>query len=137
MSVIQAVVAQDQMNDKIRTIILFFPARELYYGIAHTSRLRKMPITDFNFAAALAELDAWMSAAGPEDVTYYGMFKSVDQYDAWRGELYDENCEASWEFTVLRKDGSITSYVSDTSHPFPKLFQDIRVVAERVGGITK
>lgn len=90
MSAVQAIIVQGQMSDKPRAIIMYLPARELYYGIAHTPQSPKMPITDFDVIEVLATLDAWMSAVGSEEITYYGTFDIGNQYDAWRRELLTE-----------------------------------------------
>ena len=135
MSAIQAIIVQGQMSDKPHAIIMYLPARELYYGIAHTPQSPKMPITDFDVIEVLATLDAWMSAVGSEEITYYGTFDIGNQYDAWRRELFDGDSRASWEVMVMREDGSVTSFVSDAPHPIQKIFQNIRAFAERVGGL--
>ena len=98
---------------------------------------KKLGAVVFRDPAALAALDAWISAAGSEEITYYGTFDIGNQYDAWRRELFDGDSRASWEVMVMREDGSVTSLVSDAPHPIQKIFQNIRAFAERVGGITK
>ena len=74
------------------------------------------------FDNLLDGIKQWMLGAGPDDVTYYGQFKTADEYNAWCASLMCEDHEVRWDVLCEYTDGSFISFVCTDSHSFPAPF---------------
>lgn len=76
------------------------------------------------FDALMGVIKHWMLGTGPEDVTYYGQFKTPEEYSAWCAGLLCEDHEVRWDILCEYTDGSLSVFICTGSLAFPKPFGD-------------
>jgi len=132
---IKTITVRDFSGSKIHMITMHPHTNRMEYLNAE-KEIRPRPIDCGGANRVIGEVENWIGTASPDDVTYYGSFRSLVQYAAWRGELLCEDQEVQWDVTVEYTSGEIASYVSTAlNRPLPEVFADIFASAERaVGG---
>ena len=87
--------------------------------------LGKNRLTGSDFDTMLDEIKRWMLGAGPEDVTYYGQFKTQEEYAEWCAALLCEDHEVLWDVQCEYTDGSCAVFICADSRPFPAPFASV------------
>ena len=107
--------------------------RAEYLNATKTSK--PQPDARFDMEHALSHIERWIDTVGPDDVTYYGSFRSPAGYAAWRAELLCSDREVRWDVTVETANGRIKAYICTSNLPLPQVFKDVCQDLEKfVGG---
>ena len=131
---IQTISVRDFGGSKLRMVTMRPRTSRMEYLNAEKD-IRPRRIDRIEAGQAFEQIENWLGTASPDDVTYYGSFRSLVQYAAWRGELLCESQDVQWDITVEYTSGEIASYVSTAlNRPLPQVFADIFASAEQAEG---
>lgn len=133
-SSIKTITVRDFSGSKLHMVSMHPHTNRMEYLNADKT-IRPQPIGCSSADHTIEQVERWLDTASPDDVTYYGSFRSLVAYAAWRGELLCEDQEVQWDVTVEYTSGEIASYVSTAlNRPLPQVFADVFETAERVTG---
>ena len=131
---IQTISVRDFGGSKLRMVTMHPRTNRMEY-LNTDKDIRPRRIDRIDAGRVFEQVENWLGTASPDDVTYYGSFRSLVQYAAWRGELLCESQDVQWDITVEYTSGEIASYVSTAlNRPLPQVFADVFASAEQAEG---
>ena len=130
----ETITARDLSEGGIRMVMMHPRTnRAEYLNTAKT--IRPQQVVRFDMEHALSRIERWIDTVTPDDVTYYGSFRSTQEYAIWRTGLLCGDREVRWDVTVETADGRIKAYICTSNVPLPQVFKDVCQDLEKfVGG---
>lgn len=112
-------------------MVMIHPQTNRFESLNADGTIKPCSIVGLDLDLALVRIERWIDTVTPDDVTYYGSFRSLAEYAAWRAELPCGDQEVRWDVTVETTSGQIRAYICTSNLALPQVFESICQDLER------